>query len=52
MLGRRKQDLSISEFDQLAQIHDGNPVTDVFHDTYVVRYEQIRQSELSLQIFQ
>ena len=42
--------IAISELHYFTQIHDGHPVTDVFHNTQVVGYEQVGQVEFFLQI--
>jgi hypothetical protein len=36
----------------LSEIHDGNTIRDMFHDRQIVSDEQIRETELLLQILQ
>ena len=40
------------QFYDLAQIHDRHTVCDMAHDTQVVCYEKIRQTEIALNILQ
>lgn len=50
MQGASIELFTISELYDFTQIHDGHPVTYVFHNTQVVGYEQVGQVEFFLQV--
>src|SRR5262249_52266155 len=50
MAGRSKQVFGACNLDNAAKIHHGNAVGDMLYDGQVVRNENVRQSELILQI--
>ena len=47
-----KKSLLFRQLDNLSEIHHGNAVGYVSHDTEVVRNEEIRQTEILLQVAQ
>ena len=49
MLGTMEEGVGFGEFDELADIHDRNPIADVFDDTEVVGDEEIGEAEFVLQ---
>src|SRR5688572_31542547 len=52
-MARRADHLcSITDLDDLAEIHHGNAIANVFDNAEIVRNEEIRQAELFLQILQ
>ncbi len=42
----------VPQFDDLAEVHDRNAVTDLTDDTKIVRDEQQRQPQLLLQVLE
>jgi hypothetical protein len=52
MARRREQRPAISELDDPAQVHHGDPVGDVLDHGEVVRNEHVGQPELALQVLQ
>src|SRR5256884_331479 len=44
--------LAVGDLDDLAEVHDGHAVGDVAHDREVVGDEQVRETELRLEVFQ
>ena len=42
----------VGDLDDLAEVHDGDPVGDVPDDRQVVGDEEVREPEVSLEIFQ
>jgi hypothetical protein len=52
VLGTGEECALVGELDDLAEIHDGDPVADVLDDREVVGDEEIGEPELALQIAQ
>src|SRR5262245_66401484 len=52
MLGRGEDAFLRSELDDLAEIHDGNPMGHVLDDGEIMADEEERKAELALQILQ
>ena len=48
MFGSGENLLGRSQFDHTTDVHDRNAITNVFHDTQIVRHEQIGQMQLRL----
>ena len=48
--GIEEKFIGLSELNDLAQVHDGHPVADVFDDGEVVRDEKVGEAEFLLQV--
>ncbi len=52
MLGMLGNDLGVADLDQLAEVHDTDPIRDMRHDGQVVGDEEIGQLEIVLELTQ
>src|SRR5262245_27874257 len=50
--GLTAEALSVTDLDELAEVHDANPITHMLNRGQVVAYQEIGDTEFSLQIFQ
>jgi len=51
MEGIRVNFLCLCQFDNLAQVHDRNTVTDVVDQIQIMGYQEISQTEMPLEVF-